>query len=388
MSNATAPLKVFIVSSHLKSMGGAEKNLLDLCRGLQGRAQVEVGGMQCGELLNLVRATGVVVHDFRINSLFSVRAAVSAFQFRRLLKKGRFDVVLTYHHDADIWAGLVALSAGVPVVSSRRDMGFMHSTWHIWAYRVLNRFFTRIITVAEAVRQEVIRAQWAPREKISVVHNGITPLEPTVDDAAIRSELSLHRTDRIVGMVANFRPVKGQEYFVKAAVEVARQRDNVQFVVIGDTQTAYFLRVKEMAREAGIDSKFRCVGSRSDVSRILSIFDVFVLSSLQEGFSNALLEAMSVGVPPVASAVGGNPETIQHGRDGFLFPAEDHRALARHLVTLLGDDELRERMGAAAATAVRARFSFDGMIDKVFEVLSEAAGCGTTVDTFGNKALT
>src|SRR5688572_12391791 len=102
-------------------MGGAEKNVLDLSKGLPARCHVEVAGMQCGAVLEAVRAVGVPVHDLGIRSLCSPRAVSRALWLRSKLKRERFDVVLTYHHDADTWAGLVAWSAGVPVVSSRRD---------------------------------------------------------------------------------------------------------------------------------------------------------------------------------------------------------------------------------------------------------------------------
>ena len=175
-------------------------------------------------------------------------------------------------------------------------------------------------------------------------------------------------------MVANFRPIKGQEFFVQAAAEVLRHREDVQFVVIGSTDSPYFLKVRDMIRELGIESKFLCVGDRADVQRLIPAFDIFVLSSLQEGFSNALVEAMSVGVVPVAAAWAAIRKRWEQGRNGFLFPAKDYRALARHLLTLLGDDELRERLGAAAAAAARANFSFEGMIDKVHDVLLESLG--------------
>lgn len=369
---ATESLKIFVVSSYLKTMGGAEKNVLDLCRGLKDRCTIEAAGLQCGEVLEQVRATGVAAHDLGVRALLSTHSLRRGLWFWRKLRDERFDVVVTYHHDADIWAGLLAFLAGVPVVSSRRDMGFMLSPGKVWIYRLINRLFRKIITVSDAVRREIIRAQWAPGDRIVVVHNGISVEHVDVDGATVRRELGLHPTHRLVVTVANFRPIKGQDVLVRAAADVCRLRDDVDFVVIGSKQSAYYLTIKELVRDLGLESRFHCVGDRSDVQRLLPAFDVFALPSLQEGFSNALVEAMAVGLPPVATDVGGNPEAVEHGRNGFLFPSGDHRALARHLVTLLGDDALRGRMGAAARATVLAGFSFDGMIDRAHDVFAEA----------------
>jgi len=366
-------LRVLIVSSHLKSMGGAEKNVLDVARGLQDRCDVEVLGLQCGPLVDDFRVRGIAVADAGVTKLLSLRAFFQGLSLARRLRREKFNLVVTYHHDADIWAGVWSWFAGVPVVSSRRDMGYQLSASHVWVYRFLNRLFRRIVTVSDAVRREVIRTQWARPESVVTVHNGLEFAADGGDAATARRDLGLDPSRPVVGMVSSFRPVKGQEFFVRAAAEVARRRPDTQFVIVGDTNSAYYNEVQALIKELGVDREVHCLGARTDIPHVLAAFDIFALPSRQEGFSNALVEAMAAGVPPVAAAVGGNPEAVDHGVNGLLFDAGDSGQLARHILTLLDNHESRKRMGAAAVVKVNESFSYRGMLDRLYNLFKEAA---------------
>lgn len=366
-------LKIMLVSSHLVAMGGAEKNVLDVARGLSGRCDVLVAGLQCGPLLEEFRARGIRTDDLGITKIMSPRALARALRLAWRLRRERFDLVVTYHHDADLWAGFAAWLAGVPVVSSRRDMGYQLSPAHVWVYRLINNAFRRIIAVSDAVKREIVRTQWARPGRVVVIHNGLETSAADADTVAARRSLGMDPSRPVVGMVSSFRPVKGQEYFVRAAADVLRRRPDAQFVIVGDTSSDYYGEVRRLMQELGVADEIHCVGARDDVPRVLKAFDVFVLPSRQEGFSNALIEAMAAGVPPVAAAVGGNPEAVDHGVNGLLFEAGDAGQLARHILTLLDNPDTRRRFSEAAQSKVAEAFSYRGMLDRLLNVFEEAA---------------
>lgn len=365
--------RVLIVSSHLQAMGGAEKNVLDVARGLQGRCDVEVVGMQCGPLIETFRARGLAVHDAGVKKILSGRGLSQALWLIRKIRREKFDLVVTYHHDADLWAGVAARLAGVPVISSRRDMGYQLGAAHVWMYRLLNPIFYRIVAVADAVKREIVRTQWARPEAIVTVSNGLEKIVGGIEAGAAKRELGLDPARPVIGMVSSFRPIKGQEFFVRAAAEVLRKRPDAQFVIVGDTQSPYFTVVQKLMKDLGVDRDVRCPGPRADIPRVLSAFDVFALPSRLEGFSNALVEAMAAGVPVVAASVGGNPEAVDHGVNGLLFERGDHSALARHILALLDNPESGARMAAAARAKVADVFSYQGMLDKLFNLFEAAA---------------
>jgi glycosyltransferase involved in cell wall biosynthesis len=372
-STAAGQLRVLIVSSHLEAMGGAEKNVLDLARGLRSRCSIEVAGLHCGPLVEEFRSRGIVVQDLAVKKLVSPRGLAGVLRLARKLRGERFDLVVTYHHDADLFAGFAARLAGVPVISSRRDMGYQLKAVHVWLYRLFNPGFSRIIAVADAVKREIVRTQWAKPSSIVTIHNGIDR-PAAVDAEAAKRELGLDPARPVIGMVSSFRRVKGQEFLVRAAVEVLRRRPDAQFVIAGDMNSDYYREVKALIQELGLENDIRCLGARNDVPRVLAAMDIFALPSRLEGFSNALVEAMAAGVPPVAASVGGNAEAVDHGVNGLLFEAGDSGALARHILTLLENPENRRRMAAAAASKAAESFSYQGMLDAVHDLFLEAAG--------------
>jgi L-malate glycosyltransferase len=365
--------RILIISSHLQAMGGAEKNVLDVARGLKSRCDIEVVGMQCGQLIDTFRSHGITVHDVAVRRIVSVNGFRKAAWLFRKIRREKTDVVVTYHHDADLWGGMTAKLAGVPVISSRRDMGYQLNTFHRWIYRFINPIFVRIVAVADAVKKEIVRTQWASPDSIVTIYNGLEETRGSVDKAIAKKDLGLDPSRPVVGMVSSFRPVKGQDYFARAAAAVVKKRPDAQFVIVGDTNSLFFNEVQKLMEELSLKDIIRCTGARGDIPGVLSAFDIFVLPSRQEGFSNALVEAMAAGVPVVAASVGGNPEAVDHGVNGLLFEKGDHAAMAAHILDLLNDPPKGARLAASARSKVSEAFSFDGMLDKLYVLFREAA---------------
>lgn len=365
------PVRILFLTSVLDSLGGSEKNILKLVKNLsKDRFQTYVIALRGGMILKQVKQLGIPVQDMALKSIVSIDGFRKAVRLYRFLRSERIDILMTYHEDADVWGGVVGKLAGVRVlISNKRDMGYQVSWKHALAYRFLNKWVTRFIAVSNAVRQELTKVRAIPPLKIQVIYNGINIKEPVLRNrsAYVKRLLQLPKDHLIVGMVASFRPVKGQELFVRAAAEVLKTFPDVEFVIIGNKNTEYFRQVSKLMDELRITSRIHCMGDRNDVQELLQSFDVFVLSSLHEGFSNAILEAMAAGLPIIAARSGGNMEVVS-SEIGILFQPGNADDLRQAILKLLGSQEMRSRMGLSAKDQLMEKFAFSKMLAEYEEM--------------------
>jgi glycosyltransferase involved in cell wall biosynthesis len=223
----------------------------------------------------------------------------------------------------------------------------------------------RVIAISEGVARD-LRARGMPRKKISVVHTGLDPrripgVVPAARLASLRAEHGLDATLPTVGVVARR---KDQETLLRA---VARGRPlNVLFVGIERDED---LAALEPALPPG--ARVAYTGFRPDVAPYYGLLDVMVLTTLREGLSQAILEAMAAGVPVVSAEVGGTPEVVQDGVNGLLFPPGDDAALADRLTHLLDDPALRARLTEAGRAAVSGPFHMDALARRTEAVYRE-----------------
>ena len=379
MHSCSKKIKVLFIISLLQRMGGAEKNLFDIVDNLdKDHFQSIVIAFKGGEVLDRLKNKGFEVYENGVTKLASKEAVRKAFELKRFVKNHHVDIIVSYHHDADIWGYLVSLmSGGVPIISSRRDMGYQLSAIHIWFYRLFGRRFAKMITVSEAVKREVSKREWIDPDKIVTIHNGLDPNiyrggERTLQ---IRTELGLTKEHIVLGTVASFRPIKGQLYLVEAIKNIAGKYPNIRVVFVGYNDTEYFHAVLRRVGELGLGEHFIFTGARSDIPDLLSIFDIFVISSVNEGFSNAIIEAMAACKPIVAPDSGGNPESVQDNFNGLLFRACDSLSLSEKLGLLISDPEKRRVMGCRGSDTVEKNFHYRKMIKKFGNLLKEVVRC-------------
>jgi glycosyltransferase involved in cell wall biosynthesis len=292
------------------------------------------------------------------------------------LKNEKVDVVVAYHHDAEIWGGIVSFLAGVPVISSRRDMGYQMEGKHIWFYRLFNRFFSRFITVSEAVKNEIVKREWIRPERVVTIHNGLQPeiFDRLKKNRQLVDELGINQDKIVIGMVASFRPIKGQQYLVEAVAILVKEFPNIQVVIVGYNDTEYFNKVYGRIEELSLKEYFIFTGIREDIPDLLMLFDIFVLSSVNEGFSNAIIEAMAASKPVIAPDSGGNPEAVLHGETGYLFRPCDSLSLAERIRELLRSQTRRDSMGRKGRLAVEDKFRIEQMINKNEQIFLEVSG--------------
>ena len=280
-------------------------------------------------------------------------------QVRRLVRDRRPDVVHAYFFWPILYARLLRATGTIPrLVENREDEGFNWGA-HEYAWLRLTRALPdAVICVSAAVRRVALEHERLDPERTTVIHNGIEKPDEVSEQTvtALRRELGFPEDAPVVGMVANLnRAVKGVGRFLEAVPEILAEVPSARFVVVGGGEDEDELR--RQVREAGLAERVALPGYREDVDAFYALMDVSVLTSFSEGLSITLLESMAHGIPAVATRVGGNPEVVLDGETGCLVPPDGMEEFAERVAALLGDPELRERMGAAARERVRSEFS-------------------------------
>jgi glycosyltransferase involved in cell wall biosynthesis len=205
---------------------------------------------------------------------------------------------------------------------------------------------------AIAVSEQVRRTMPATGARVHVVLHGIDTARVAATEAAdLRGELGLPSDAQLVGTVANLRPEKAYPVLFDAADRIIAARHHVHVVAVGHGPLAASLRAHLI--DSGRDRHITMLGHRADAIAVLRALDVFVLASDHEGLPVVLMEALTLGLPIVATAVGGVPELIEDGCNGRLVPPRRPDLLATAVLELLVDGPERARLGAAARTAAR-----------------------------------
>jgi glycosyltransferase involved in cell wall biosynthesis len=239
------------------------------------------------------------------------------------------------------------------------------------ANRFLRRLASDVFAVSRDVRQHLI-AEGFRREQVGVIYNGID-VEPTPDSelrSSVRRDLGLSAVDLVVGTVARLDPVKDLPVLIDAVATLASTAQPVTLLVIGDGDRRRSL--ESYAAALGVAERVRFLGYQRDVGRWLAACDVYANSSVSEGVSLTILEAMAAGLPVVATAVGGTPEILT-GECGALVPARSPEALANAIYGLGQSSVRRRQMGAAGRQRVETHFTLDRMVQSYRTIYARPA---------------
>jgi glycosyltransferase involved in cell wall biosynthesis len=270
---------------------------------------------------------------------------------RRSMIREPVDIIHAHNPVMAVGARIVAYS--LPRRLRPRVVVTDHNVWYgykrasRWADGLTSPLDDARLTVSEAVRAS-LPAPIQRRSRVVVQGIEVEQVRAQRDErAAVRAELGLDAGELVVGTVGNLRVQKAYPDLLVAAREVVDRLPDIRFVAVG--QGPLEAEIRAIHDRLGLGDRFLLVGYRADAVRVMAACDVFVLASLYEGLGVAIMEALALGLPVVATAVGGIPEVVEHGREGLLVPPGRPRELAAALLTLLTDDERRQRMAEAAA---------------------------------------
>ena len=260
---------------------------------------------------------------------------------------------------ADILGGLAASFADVPAIVSRRVDNTEMRLMAALRYRP----FRKIIAISEAIAA-VLRDHDVDSDRIEVIRSAVdtTRFGKPVDRDAFRKEFGLPIDATIIGAAGQLIPRKGHRYLLQAIADLRHKHAEIRLIIFGEGHLNNQLRAQ--AASLGLGEVVQFAGFREDLDDFMGAFDVFVHPALAEGLGVATLKAAAAGVPVIGFNAGGLPEAVVDGETGILVSPENVEELRAAIATLIDDDDLRHRMGAAGQQRMQSEFSIDTMADK------------------------
>lgn len=356
-----SPRRLLVATDEME-VGGSQRQISYLLGGLdRSRWQPELVFFRSPSfLVDELRAQGIVVHHLPKRRRFDLRFLLA---YAALLRRNRYDLVHAFSLTAELWtlvAGLLARPRP-PLVASVRGL-YLDQSRLFWTIKrqVLARS-AAVIANARAGAAAAAQRSGLPPSKFSIIPNGMrfAPSQSAAASAALRQALGVP-ADRPFGLFVG-RLVKEKNLpCLLEALAMMPPASRPWMALAGDGPLRASIEAQRDA--AGLGGDMRLLGERDDIACLMQAADFLVLPSSFEGMSNVLMEAMSLGCPVLASAVGGNPELVQDDGTGLLFPDGDARALATQLHRMASDPTLRSSLAARAARHVREHYSIDRLV--------------------------
>jgi glycosyltransferase involved in cell wall biosynthesis len=380
-STPKRPLRIALVVARL-NIGGPATHVIELAAGLpRDRFSVRllIGREGRGEagMHYLAREKGIWPEEVAgFSPHLGWRDAPAFFRLRGIFSEWKPDVVHTHTAKAGALGRAAARSAGVPVVVHTFHGHVLRGYFSPPAEaffraieRILARSTDRIVTLSRMLKADLVEMGIAPPEKIEVVPLGMD-LSPFLKASArrgdLRRELGVRAGEPLIGIIGRLVPIKNHRLFLEAARSMVDSGAPGRFVVVGDGQLRESL--ESLAVGWGLAQRVSFLGWRKDMAAVYAALDLLALTSLNEGTPVAVMEAMAAGIPVVATAVGGVPDTIRDGETGRLLPPGDPAAMYRAWLAALARTAANRRMLDRARREAVDRFGTERMISAMSDL--------------------
>jgi L-malate glycosyltransferase len=384
-------MKVLYVN-HTAEVSGAERSLLSLLAALEGRVDrlaATPRGRLTTELVRLGVATSPILGtagSLRLHPLHTPRAlaemSLAAVQVRRAAHRAQVDVVHANSIRAGIVLGLGRLGPLATVVHVRDCLPPGPAS--VATMRLIAATATTVVANSHYTARSVLAA--APDARVEVVHNPVdlARWDPErIDRACARAALGTAGERQVLlGVVAQLSPWKGQDTAIEALRLLREQGVDAHLLLIGSAKfraratrfdnEAYVSGLEAQVAAAGLQERVSWLGEREDVPELVRALDVLLLPSHEEPFGRALIEAMALGVPVLATEIGGPSEILEDGREGYLLPPHDATAWARAVRLIAESPDRGREMGAAGRRRVHACFTAEQHASAIFQVYERA----------------
>lgn len=305
-------------------------------------------------------------------------------RLQKLIRERSFDLIHADLPVTGILARLMGRRFGIPVIYTEHNLQERYHSLTRRANALTFGWNDCVLAVSEEVAASINRFGLGRKTKVKTLLNGV-PIEQVRAEAGnvngLREEFGIPKNNLVVGTVAVFRRQKRLQDWLEVASRIVQQQGNVTFLLVGHGPEEAMLRSK--ISELGIEDRVVMPGFRRDGRRVMALMDVFLMTSEFEGLPMALLEAMALAKPVVATSVGGIPELVKNGDEGFLTLVGAVDELAGYATKLLGDPQLRLRMGERGAVKVEENFHIKHRVKFIealyWEVLAEKRRTGDGV---------
>ena len=344
--------------------GGTEHLVVEMCKRLSDSFEVTVCCLdEDGAWAAEVRAHGVEVVSLRRRGGFRPELGR---RIAGIAAERRIDLLHCHQYSPFVY-GRIAKFWNSSLKLVYTEHGRLSDAPPTWKRRTVNpwlaRFDGAIVAVSDELRRYMIDARFPP-SRVGVIRNGIEvgarPLP--AGRRAARRALGIDDQTFVAVSVARLDSVKDFGTLLEAFAVVRRQSGRARLLIVGDGPER--ASIAERAAQPDLEGAVDLIGFRSDARGLMAAADVYVNSSISEGISITILEAMAAGLPVVATSVGGTPEVLSDGENGMLVPSRDSERLASAILTLILDPERRATLAAAARRRLETAFTIDRMVDE------------------------
>ena len=367
--------------------GGSAQNTLLTCRELSQKYDMVLAhGLSCESKMTVWERHSVdrqieeaqerglkdIVIPSLVRRINPVQDLQAFFSLWRLLIKERPAIVHTHTYKAGILGCWAAKMAGAPIIvhTPHGHVFFGHfsplvTKFFMMIEKITTSIIDCVVALSEGERTDYIAFSVAQPEKIVKIHSGVEVtrfMKARFGIKEKRKSLGLNTKDLVVGTIGWLLRIKGPLYLLKAMEIIWQTNPGIQLVYVGKGDLEEGL--KKEAYRIGVSDKVTFLGWRDDIPEIMQVLDIFVLPSLNEGMGRVLVEAMAAGKPIVASDVGGIPDLVKDGQNGFLVKPGDVSDLSFAIKKLLDDKKMREEMGKKGR-AMAKDYSVEKMVDKI-----------------------
>jgi len=352
------------------SLAGAPRHLLSIVESLSlKKFTIHVicpPGPLAGEIRKLSRHIDLDLVPMKSRLDFG---AIS--QIRKSIKHIKPDVIHVHGTRAGSLGRLAAIGLNIPVIYTEhlwtrqfRLKSKLLNFFHYCANWFLDMFTTLNIAVSQAVKDFMVEKSISRPQKIKVIYNGIKPVK-------LKAKIFQSEKEFLIATVGTLTPQKGIQYLIRAMPKVKTEFPGIRLEIIGDGSFKRAL-VKEV-KKMKMKDYVKFTGFIADVEKYLTRFDLYVQPSLSESFGLAIIQAMSVGLPVVATNTGGIPEVVTEGKSGLLVEAASPEALAEAILKLLRDPQKARQMGEMAEKEAKLKFNLKDMMKELENVYETTA---------------
>ena len=339
------------------NQGGVQQAVLNLARNLDRSkfnlivCAIENGGLIGNEIID--SGTNVIVLGFKRQPIKTILALI------KIIKANRIDIVHASSYHPSLYGRIAAIVSRAPVIISYEHVIFEHfRPVRAFLNKCLNHFTHGYTAVSRAVSDQVIKWYGYSKSKVYVLYNGVDTTKFSLKSSAATAKnmLGLNPKTLVISMICRLDLSKGHKYFFEAITKLQGKR-NFQFIIVGSGPDE--AAIIALAKAYGLEKSIRFLGIRRDINVCMNATDIFCFPTLQEGFSNVLLEAMSSGCAIVASDFSSNIEVLRHKKNGLIVEMRNAEQLSKAIQQYIDSPGLRKKMGFEARTTIEKSFSVD-----------------------------
>lgn len=358
---------VLHLTTHL-NRGGIATYIVSLAKALSEKGQRVCVASSGGDMESELAAAGIshLELDIKTKSEISPKLFIARRKLIKFISDNKINLIHAHTRVTQVLADSVSRKTKVPYVTTCH--GFFKPRFF---RRIHPCWGERVIAISEAVKDHLINDFGLREDKIALVYNGVDlrrfPHIPTQGEKALAKKALGLDGKKVIGIITRFSKSKGAHFLIESLPHILKRHDDAALLIVGDGEEGNDL--KKLAFEMGLNGRviFREGGSKT--FELLSAMDVFAFPTMNEGLGLSAIEALSCGVPVVASSVGGVPEVVEDKKTGFLFKAGDVKDLADAILKVFAND-LGEGVDMRARASVETKFDIKRMADEVSHLYS------------------